>query len=742
MSSAQACRSILSRSLAPLAFLALLPLGCGPSGGHHPPPRYASYPQWMPPPPPMAPPRAQVPTVTPVLPALSPTSDEGMWLLNQFPSERVAQKYGFKPDQAWLDHVRLSSVRLAGGCSGSFVSPSGLVMTNHHCSHECIQQLSTKKKDFVADGFTAREQKDEVKCPDIEIDQLTDISDVTAQVEAASHGESDQAANTARKAEMSRLEKACATSDQIRCDVVNLYHGGRYHLYRYRRFQDVRLVFAPELSTAFFGGDPDNFNFPRYDLDVSFLRVYEDGKPAHTDNYFRWSKKGVTEGDLTFVSGHPGNTSRQLTVAQLAYERDVALPSRLYRYSELRGQLVEFGRRGAEQKRISGALLFGIENAIKALKGMDGALLDPTFFAAKAQAELALRANIEADPQKKALYGGAWDAIAKAEDHKRDIRKLYYMLETAGAFRSELATHARALVRAAEELTKPNDQRLREFTDSQLPERKQELLSTAPVYDDLETLTLTHSLTLLREELGADHPMVKKILGKKSPAALGGELIKNTKLKDPKVRKALLEGGKAAVDASTDPFIVLMRQIDSDARAVRKDFEDNVEAVERKNGELIAKAGFAAYGTSVYPDATFTLRLSYGQVKGWLEDGKPVTPITTMGGAFERATGSPPFDLPKSWLAAKGKLDPSTQLNFCSTNDIIGGNSGSPVINRDAEIVGLVFDGNIHSLGGDYAYDGTSNRMVAVHSAALPEALDKIYGAKRLHDELLGVAKP
>jgi hypothetical protein len=731
-------RNPVSRSLPALALLALLSFGCG-----QPPREPPACPEPLPPssltlPLPSAPPPG---TVTPG-PGLSATSDEGMWLLNQFPSDRVALKYGFKPDQAWLDHVRLSSVRLAGGCSGSFVSPSGLVMTNHHCAHDCIQQLSSKKKDYVASGFRAAEGRDEPRCTDIEVNQLVEITNVTAAVEAARRGQSDQAANQARKAEMSRLEKACATSDALRCDVVSLYQGGMYHLYKYRRFQDVRLVFAPELSIAFFGGDPDNFNFPRYDLDLSFLRVYEDGKPARTDRYFRWSKQGVTEGDLTFVSGHPGSTARQLTTAQLAYQRDVALPSRLYRLSELRGLLVEFQQRGAEQKRISGALLFGVENALKALKGMHQALLDPGLFEGKVAAERAFRQSIEADPARQAAFGGAWDAIARAQQHMRNIRKRYGQLEQAVAFRSDLADHARTLVRAAEELAKPNDKRLRELSDSQLPEVRQLLLSKAPIDDEFEIMKLTHSLTLLREELGADHPMVQKILGKRSPAERATGLIKGTKLKDIAERKRLFDGGKAAVDASTDPLIVLMRQIDPEARAVRKDYEDNVEAVESTNGELIARARFAVYGTNVYPDATFTLRLSYGQVRGWLEDGKPVPPITTIGGAFERATGSPPFALPKSWLDAKERLAPSTPFNFCSTNDIIGGNSGSPVINRQAEIVGLVFDGNIHSLGGDYWFDDSSNRMVAVHSAAIPEALDKIYGAKRLRDELLGTAKP
>ncbi|MBI4705196.1 MAG: S46 family peptidase [Deltaproteobacteria bacterium] len=666
-----------------------------------------------------------------------------MWLLNQFPADRVGQKFGFRPDQAWLDHVRLSSVRLSGGCSGSFVSPGGLVLTNHHCVLDCVKQLSSRHKDFAADGFLAREPADERACTDVEVDVIEEITDVSAAVEAAGRAQSDRAANEARKAEMSRLEQACATSDKVRCDVVSLYHGGMHQLYRYHRFQDVRLVFVPESAIAFFGGDPDNFNFPRYDLDVAFVRVYRgDGTPAHTRNYLRWSQRPLGEGDLTFVSGHPGATARQTTVAQLEYERDVAVPARLYRLSELRGLLIGFQRRGAEQKRVSEPLLLEVENSLKALKGRHQALLDPALFGAKVSAERALRASVEADPAKRALVGGSWDAIARAELHLRAIRKPHFMLELGGAFHAELAAHARTLVRAAEELAKPNEVRLREYADSQLPERKQRLLSTAPISDELEVLTLTHSLTLLREELGADHPMVREILGRRSPAELAGTLIGGTKLKDVRQRRALLDGGKAAVDASTDPLVVLQRQVDPFARAVRKDYEDNVEAVEYHHGELIARARFAVLGTSTYPDATFTLRLSYGTVRGWLEEGQPVAPITTLGGVFDRATGAPPFALPKSWLAARDKLDLATPFNFCTTNDVVGGNSGSPVIDRQGEIGGVVFDGNIHSLGGGYWFDDGSNRAVAVHGAAILEVLDKIYGASRLREELTAAPAP
>lgn len=678
-----------------------------------------------------APGSTSTPALAPISKSAPLTSDEGMWTFDNFPSDRVAQRHGFGPSKPWLDQVRLATLRMAQGCSASIVSPNGLVMTNHHCAHTCVAQLSTKTKDFVKDGFYAKAEKDEVKCPEIELNQLVEITDVTARVNEATKGRSGSEYSAAQKSELSKIEKACATKDDLRCDVVSLYNGGLYHLYQYKRFQDVRLVFAPELAAAFFGGDPDNFNFPRYDLDVSFVRIYEGDKPAKLP-YLKWSKAGVKEGDLTFVAGNPGGTSRLLTLAELAYQRDVALPSILMRQSERRGVLTEFQNRGAEQKRVATESLFEIENQLKAIKGMHGALLQHEVFDAKVRAEQTLRARVDADPAMKARYGGAWDAIAGAMKDVRTIAKPLAMIEQGKGFWSPRFQLALMLVRAAEELPKPNEQRMREFADSGLPALKQELFSAAPMSDELEIRTLSLSLTQLRESLGPDDPFVKKVLGKDSPEELATALIKGTKLGDVKLRKKLFDGGKAEIAASKDPLIDLARRIDPDARALRKHFEDRIESVLEKNSELIAKARFEIFGTSIYPDATFTPRLSFGVVRGWDESGKKVSPLTTIGGAFDRHTGKDPFALPKSWLDTKTKLNLSTPLNFCSSNDIIGGNSGSPVINKDGEIVGLVFDGNIHSLGGEYVFDDALNRTVSVHSAALLEVLDKTYGAARV----------
>ncbi|QRK04487.1 S46 family peptidase [Archangium violaceum] len=671
-----------------------------------------------------------------LLAAGSARADEGMWTFNNFPSELVKSRYGFAPDAEWLKRVQLSAARIAGGCSASFVSPNGLVMTNHHCVRECVQQLSTPRSDLIVKGFSAATAQQERQCPAFEVNRLVEISDVTEQVTKATQGKEGAAFRDAQRAEFARLEKTCATAPDIRCDVVTLYQGGMYNLYKYQRFQDVRLVFAPEEAIAFFGGDPDNFEFPRYDYDVAFVRVYQDGKPAKVDNYLRWSARGAQPGELTFVAGHPGGTSRLLTVAQLLYQRDYALPERLFQLAQLRGMLDEFQQRGPEYTRISNNLKFGVENSYKALVGRREALVDREFFAKKVAEEQKLRDWVKADPERQKRYGQAWDNIARATDTLRDMRLRLRWLEQAAGAGSDLFNYARVLARSAQELSKPNEQRLEEFTEARKPELEQQLFSPAPVYPKLEEAMLGFYLTKLREVLGPDDPVVKKALGKQSPRALARKWVAGTRLASPQVRRQLYQGGAAAIGASKDPMLEFVRSIDEEARAIRERYEEEVESVADKNGELIARARFEAFGTSTYPDATFTLRLSFGQVKGYTEEGRQVEPITRIAGLYERATGEDPFRLPPSWLQAKPRLDLQTPFNFVSTNDIIGGNSGSPIFNKDAEIVGIVFDGNIGSLGGEYGFDESVNRTVSVHSEGILEGLRKVYNARRLLEEL------
>jgi len=609
-------------------------------------------------------------------------------------------------------------------------------MTNYHCADGCIKQLSTAEVDLQKTGFYAKTEADEKHCPEIEVNQLVEIRDVTATINTATKGLSDQAYNTAQKAEMSRIEKECTGGDAFRCDVVSLYHGGFYHLYKYRPYRDVRLVFAPEYESAFFGGDPDNFQFPRYNFDVAFLRAYENGKPVKTDQHFAWSAAGAKADDLVFVPGNPGGTDRLLTVSQLEYLRDVTYPRSLIRSSELRGVLTQFGKIGAEQRRISQDTLLFIENGIKSNRGEFAALTAPGFMESRARTEKELRARIEKDPFRSAKYGAAWAEVEKAQSAKRRMNKPYSMIETGQGFSGSLFRTARRIVRGTEELTKPNGERLREYRDSALPSLKQSLFSKAPIYREMEEVNLTFSLTKLREELGPDDPFVKKVLGKDSPEDLAKSLLAGTKLDDIETRKKLWDGGESAVKASADSMIRLALLIDADGRAIRKQFEDEVEAPEKRNSELIAQALFGEHGTSVYPDATFTPRLTFGAVKGWSESGRMINPFTDFAGLFARATGREPYVLPKSWLDAQSRIHAATPFNFVSTCDIIGGNSGSPVVGRDGNIVGLVFDGNIHSLGGNFWFDENLNRAVAVHSKGILEALWTVYGAERVVKEL------
>lgn len=668
--------------------------------------------------------------------SLPASADEGMWTYDAFPSEAVKKAYGFTPTQAWLDKIRLGSVRLAGGCSASFVSPDGLVMTNHHCIRDCIEDLSSPKQDLLARGFLAKTPAEERRCPKVEANQLEKMTDVTERMNAATKGLTGAAFNTALKKEMAAAESECATSADRRCDVVTLFNGGKYHLYQYRRFQDVRLVFAPEFSMAAFGGDPDNFNFPRFGFDAAFLRVWQGEAPAKSPDYLPWAKEGAKEGDLVFVSGHPGGTERKATVAELEFQRDVNLPYTLLQLAELRGMLREFASTSPERYRTTRSRLRAVENGLKALRGRQQALADPTLLARKRQDEAELRKKVDANAQVKAATAGAWDETAQALDVYRRMLPAYKMKEQGDAYPGELFAIARSLVRAAEEQPKPNAERLREYTDAQLPSLRQQLLRGAPVAVELEQALLAFGLNRVRETLGADDPFVQQVLGREAPADLARSLVRGTKLGDVKVRQALLEGGKAAVEASKDPMILFARKVDAEARATRKRYEDTVEAVLKRNGERIAKAHLAVYGTSGYPDATFTLRLNPGQVKGWDENGRAVAPLTTFGGAYARHTGKDPFKLPDSWMKAQGKVPAATPLDMATTNDIIGGNSGSPVVNREGRVVGLIFDGNLHSLGGRYAYVPETNRAVAVHGDGLLAGLEHVYGATRVVNEL------
>jgi hypothetical protein len=669
------------------------------------------------------------------------TADEGMWLFNKAPKDQLKKDHNFTVTDPWLDHLRLGSVRFNNGGSGSFVSEDGLTFTNHHVGRECLQELSTDKVDYIKSGFYAKTQADEGKCPDLELNVLVDIQDVTAAVQGASApGASDADAAQAQREKMSAIEKDCAEKSGLRCDVVTLYAGGIYNLYKYKKYTDVRVVFAPEAQMAFFGGDHDNFEYPRYDLDITFFRIYENGKPVHLANYLKWSPDGTKVGDLVFVSGNPGGTERQLTMSELYFLKNVQTQFIINLLARRDQVLKTYSAQSEENARVAGDAIFSAENSLKAYKGRLMGLEDKDLMAKKTAEEKKLRSEVDANPKLKDAYASAWDAIAKTTKVRKQLYFPLAFVERGFGFNSTMAQYARVLVRVTAEKQKPNPQRLREYTDARLPSLEQQLLSTAPVYRSLNVATLAESLTLMKEKLGSNDPTVRRALNGKTPAEAAKAYIDGSKLDDPAVRKQLYEGGAAAVAASNDPLIVLMRDIDPRARGLRKQWDDKVDAVLRSNSTRIAKARFAIEGTNNYPDATFTLRLSYGTIKGYEERRKFIEPYTTMDGAFQHAAANGnkgDFELPKSWDDAKSKLDLSTPLNYVHTSDIIGGNSGSPTVDRKGEVVGIIFDGNIQSLPWDFAYDDRQGRAVSVDSRAILESIRKIYHAGALADELV-----
>jgi hypothetical protein len=666
-------------------------------------------------------------------------AEEGMWTFDNPPVKELQEKYHFTPTKAWLDHVRLSSVRLNDGGSGSFVSPNGLLLTNHHVALGQLQKNSTSEHNYVRDGFYAQTEAEEMKSPDLEVNVLESMDNVTGRVQAAiKDAKTPEEEYGKRRAVIAAIERESQQKTGLRSDVVTLYEGGEYWLYRYKKYTDVRIVFAPEQQIAFFGGDPDNFTYPRYDLDMALFRVYENGKPIHTPNYLKWNSKGAGDGDLVFVSGNPGSTSRDDTVAQLTSERDVVEPAYLKILEDRIRVLEQYSGRGAEQARRAETRVFLLQNSVKAYEGRYQGLLEPAIFDKKEKEEKEFRTRVAANPELEKADGGAWDAIAEAEKkaNSRANEEYFHGLD------SSLANLGQSIVEYVTEVKKPDGERLPGFHDSQLDSLRFQLYSSAPIYKDMEIARMAGALALDLSVVGPNDPFVKTVLDGRTPEQAAADLVNGTKLEDVAVRKKLIEGGEAAVAASNDPMIVLARDLDPMRREMIKWTEKNVTSVEQRAGEQLGRARFAIYGKSIYPDATFTLRLSYGQVKGYPMNGTKAPYKTTMYGLYDRANSfdfQGPFDLPSRYKEGRTKLDLATPMNFVTTNDIIGGNSGSPVIDRNGEIVGLIFDGNIESLVGDFVYDIDKNRAVAVHTAAMTEALRKLYGAQKLLDELMGI---
>lgn len=669
-------------------------------------------------------------------------ADEGMWLFNDPPRKLLKERYGFEPSDQWMEHIQKSSVRFNSGGSGSFVSEEGLVMSNHHVGADAIQKISTTEKNYLRDGYYAKNRAGELKCHDLELNVLMSIEDVSERVKGAVKADMNpEQAFAARRAMMAGIEQESLDKTGLRSDVVTLFQGGKYHLYRFKKYTDVRLVFAPEQQIAFFGGDPDNFEYPRYCLDFCFFRAYENDQPAKIEHFLKWNDQGPADGELVFVSGHPGGTSRLLTMDELEYKRDVQFPSTLEMLHRLEVMLSVYSSQSQENARRAKDMLFGVQNSRKAREGGMAGLLDPELMDKKRVAEQRLKDAMKASGKHQTALS-AYDKIASAQQVIRDNALRFNVLEGGRGFNSRFFDIARTLVRAAEERGKPNGERLREYRDSARESLELELFSEEPLYDDFEQVKLADSLTYLIAKLGFNDPTVKKVMAGKSPRERAAELVVGATVKEVENRKRLYKENLDSFKKSGDPVVKLVLAIDEEARAIRKTIEAQDETKRQAYGE-IAAAKFAIEGASTSPDATFTLRLAFGQAKGYEEGGKQIPYQTVFRGLYERSAAygnQPPFDLPPKWVERKDRLDLNTPFNFVTTADIIGGNSGSPTINKNGEIVGLIFDGNIYSLVLDFIYTDEKARALSVHTRSITEALRKVYDAPELVNELLGQA--
>ena len=664
-------------------------------------------------------------------PALT-RGDEGMYLFNDLPLELLEKRHGFRPDQAWADHLRLSSVRFNSGGSGSFISSNGLVLTNHHVASDTLHKLSTPERNLIDDGFLASTLEEELKAPDLELNQLVSIENVTDRVnQEVDESVSPEQAAKQRRAIIAKIEEESLEKTGLRSDVITLFGGAQYHLYRYKKYTDVRLVWAPETAAAFFGGDADNFEYPRYNLDATIMRVYEDGKPAELDHFLSWNLEPLQDGDLVFVSGNPGRTQRIFTVDALKYLRDDRIPYILDFLRRKEILMQQFGLRGTEQQRRARDELFGIQNARKAYTGMLDGLQNPETFVTKSEQEQAILDALKMNKSDPKLIQ-AWDQVRKAQAVKKEL------LGQSVSLRSTLFQIAMDLVLIAAEDQKPIEERLSGFTEASRESLLRSLLSTAPIYEDLEQVKLADEMSILVEKRGADDPLVKEILAGKSPRQRAAELVTKTKLISVEQRQRVLDAGQKAIDESTDPLILLARSLESEYRRLRAANEEIAET-ERQAYALVTEGTNQVKGTGGYPDATFSLRLAFGVVSGYVEDGMSIQPTTDFEGGYAHAeahAGQVDFDLPDSWMDAKSKINLNTQLNFVCTADIIGGNSGSPVVNRKGELVGLIFDGNIQSLTSDYLYTDQQARAVSVSGVGIIEALRTIYSAGNLADQI------
>jgi hypothetical protein len=648
-----------------------------------------------------------------------------MWTFDFPPLDYLQRTYGFRPTQQWLDNVRLSTVRFATWCSASFVSPDGLLLTNHHCAVPTLDPVQRDGENLLTNGFISQTRGEERRVMMAEdqplfVEQLVSIEDVTERMNTPLAGEGTlQERQTRQAAVRTELERPDSAS-RMRYQVVEFYNGGRYSRYGYKRYDDVRLVFAPEQQIAFFGGDPDNFNYPRYNLDFSLFRVYDqNGQPMRPANYLRWSATGAREGDAVFVVGNPGSTQRQFTNAQLEYLRDVQQAAQLSVLGAQRSALLRLRQADSVRFLALRDNFFSLENSIKAITGRREGALDPALFARKADFERSFRARVNASETLRARYGAAWDSIAGLQAEKRVLAPglLYNAYLGSGPL-----GQAVALARAAN--GEGNFRNAATGTDTR---SKQE-----------QVIELTELLRVAHANVPQDSAL-QIVLNGRTPEQAAEQIVNGWTLADAAARRGLLEGGAAAVMASTDPVLSAARLV-APIVTGRSRAMAGITARETAQRSLLGRAFYEVYGTEVPPDATFTLRLADGVVKGYQANGMTHPWHTTFYGLYNRALGfgaTGDFDLPPRWERPAPGLDLATPFNFISTNDIIGGNSGSPMINRNSEVVGLIFDGNLQSLPGSFIFDETQNRTISVHSAAILESLRDVYRVQRLVDELV-----
>jgi hypothetical protein len=665
-----------------------------------------------------------------------------MWTFDNFPIAEANRTLGTRIDQAWLDRVRLASVRV-GGASGGLVSPEALIFTNEHVVSGCVEDLSTTAVNYVETGFTPSARAGERRCPGMTAEVLTDISDVTQRMQAAGRGMEGEAFTRARDAEAGRIEsEACGADTTRRCQVVTLYRGGQFKLYTYRRYTDVRLAFAPEHRASAFGGDPDNFSFPRFALDGAFVRAYENDRPAATPNHFRWNPAPPAANQPVFLSGSPGATQRLLTQDQLRTVSEVILPLEQLLNSELRGRLMQFSLQSPENAFQAQGPLYGIENSYKRGYGRQQALIDARFMAARQAAEADFRRRVAADPAIARDIGDPWADLTRLQDEVRRLHPGYYLLETRAGGGSQLYGWARDLVRGAQERARPSAERLPEYGDARLPQVEQRLFAERPSYPAVDEVQLAWWLSKTREILTVDDPRIRQLLGNESPEALAARLARGTRLGDAAERRRLWEGGLEAVQASDDPLIQFLLRIQPVTRATRGEYEGRIQAPTDRASEALARARFAVYGTSLYPDATGTLRLTYGRIEGWSHLGRTYPHATTFAGLWDRATGAAPFDLPPRLAAARARIPGDTVLDVVASTDTIGGSSGSPAVNAAGELIGANFDSTVLTQRNAYGYDPNVNRSVLVSAAAVTAALRHAYGQQHLLAELGALDPP